>query len=57
MNQDDIDELEFLRYYYRNVQYSLGPCDADINYEIIRDYKKTTGKKVSAKYDFSEDEE
>lgn len=56
MDQDERDELEFLRFYYRNVQSSLGPCDADINYEIVRDFKAKTGKEVHPPYYYPEEE-
>lgn len=51
------NELEFLRYYYRNVQGALGPADRDINESIFDAYSEKTGRAVSDRYDHREEEE
>lgn len=36
MTTDDIQELEFLRFFYERARYAMGPADDDI-YQAIKD--------------------
>lgn len=43
MKQDEIRELEWLRFYCREVQSCLGPADGDINNDILRAFVALQG--------------
>ena len=43
-------ELDFLRYFYEQVGYALGPADDDIYNAIKEDYVKRTGNLLPKLY-------
>lgn len=55
MDDDEKNELEFLRFYHKNIQSALGPADADINFSVYDDWKDT-GKPVPAGYDYRDED-
>lgn len=46
MTEDPIDELEWLRWFARNVDF--GPADGDVKALMRAEYEQRTGRKVPA---------
>lgn len=47
-------ELQWLRFFWKNVKPALGPSDSDIICDICNEFEEKTGKKVPQQYDWRE---
>lgn len=56
-DEDQIPELNWLRYYYRHVQDGLGPASSDVNYDIMDAYIRKTGEPIPDGYDHREEDD